>query len=371
MKSLLFLLALAVSSMAQSLSAYYEQSFSGTQPVSAIPWAKYNAVVHFAVVPGVDGSGNGNGTIDLYSIGSTANMTTFVSAAHAAGKVAYFNICDNTSYPNAFHDSTQPALLATFVSNIAGYVSTYGYDGVIVDWESNLSGNDALYESLIASLKTAIGTKTLNVAMNDTTDDTTVAAASYSQLGGVWLMCYDMQDGGPGGTTWYVDALYHQNWTGGGSCQRGWERFAQAGVPAAKMVIGLPFYSYVFGGVTAPIGPLQAYTTGPSLLYYKDLIADPARWQPGYQNWDSYWGGSYVADPAGEFIPYTSQDQMSALVSIVRSQGFQGIFTYSLPYEYVPTASGNAKYPLSTMLYNTLGPQQTTISGRCSGCAVH
>src|SRR5207302_1607376 len=58
---------------------------NGVLPVSNIPWSKYTHLAHFAAAPGVDGSGNGNGTVELHYL-TTTEISQIVPAAHTASK---------------------------------------------------------------------------------------------------------------------------------------------------------------------------------------------------------------------------------------------------------------------------------------------
>src|SRR5882762_3265729 len=65
------------------ISGYFA-SGNGTLPPSSIPWTKYTHIIHFAAAPGVDSSGNGNGTVELHWL-SQADINAVV-ASKPAGK---------------------------------------------------------------------------------------------------------------------------------------------------------------------------------------------------------------------------------------------------------------------------------------------
>src|SRR5207244_8322293 len=100
----------------QWITGFYSAG-NGVLSIANIPWTKYTHINHFAAAPGVDSSGNGNGTVELHYL-TTTEITQIVLAAHAAGKKVIVTIKDNDSHLGAFGQSTSPTLLATFVSNI-------------------------------------------------------------------------------------------------------------------------------------------------------------------------------------------------------------------------------------------------------------
>src|SRR5437868_12932720 len=99
LKIILSTLLLTACLHAQWITGFYE-SQNGVEPVTSIPWSKYTHVVHFAAAPGVDSSGNGNGTVSLHWL-NQSEITQMI-AARPAGKKVLVCIQDNGSHPNAF-----------------------------------------------------------------------------------------------------------------------------------------------------------------------------------------------------------------------------------------------------------------------------
>src|SRR5438270_9014679 len=135
------------------ISGYYSAQ-NGVLPISSIPWGKYTHIIHFAAAPGVDLNGNGNGTVELHYL-SQADINALI-AAKPTGKQVLVCIKDNDSHLSALAQSTSPAMIATFVSNIASFLNTNQYDGVDIDWEQNV--NVTQYNDLLTRLRTAMPT---------------------------------------------------------------------------------------------------------------------------------------------------------------------------------------------------------------------
>ena len=72
---------------AQWITGFYE-STNGVESVANIPWNKYTHIVHFAAAPGLDGSGNGNGSVILHWL-NQSEISQMI-AARPAGKRSWF-----------------------------------------------------------------------------------------------------------------------------------------------------------------------------------------------------------------------------------------------------------------------------------------
>src|ERR1700726_2099586 len=334
---------LAVGLQGQWISGYYT-SQNGVLPVASIPWSKYTHIIHFAAAPGVDLNGNGNGTVELHWL-SQADINALI-AARPAGKQAIVCIKDNDSHFNAFVQSTSPAMIATFVSNVVNFVNANQYDGVDIDWEQNI--NVTQYNDLLTRLRAAMPAKTITIAAGNWGSLESVAAASYSQLDQINLMCYDM-DSPTFGYSWFNDALLQSGNASVTSCDWRARAFTNSGVAASKIGVGIPFYGRRWPGVT------QALVNGsfnPSTVLYRDLATDATRWQPQYQFYDSVYKSDYLSIPSlNEFNSYNGTQSIKDAVAWQRAQGFGGFMTFTVEYEYLSGQAGDARYPLSPSLH--------------------
>jgi len=319
----------------QWISGYYS-SQNGVLPVSSIPWSKYTHIIHFAAAPG-------NGTVELHYL-SQADIKALI-AARPAGKQVLVCIKDNDFQFNAFPQSTSPAMITTFVSNIASFVNTNGYDGVDLDWERNMINSQ--YEDLLSRIRTALPGKVIATDMIAGYGHEAVAAASQANIDQVNLMCYDMDAPG-NGFSWYNDALLQSGNTSVSTCDWRARPFTNAGVPAGKIGVGIPFYGRRWPGV---IHALVNGSFNPSTVLYRDLVSDGTRWQPQYQFYDSIYKSDYLSIPTlNEFISYNGTQSIKDAVTWQKSQGFGGFMTFTVEYEYLSGQLGDARYPLSTTL---------------------
>jgi len=327
---------------AQWVTGYLTDN-NGVLSVANIPWSKYDTIIDFAAYAGVNGSNIGNGSVNVSNLQDRALLI----ASRPAGKYVLLCLKDNDSFHNAFGQSAAAATRTTFVNNIVSTVTSNGYDGVDLDWESNVNVSD--YVALIAALRAAMPTKLITTAMGNFSSLPSVAGQAYSNLDRINVMCYDMDSAG-NGYSWFNHATLQSGNTSVITCDWMTRAFTTAGVPAAKIGVGIPFYGRRWPQVQQP---LVNDSFSPTTVLYRDLAADTTRFVLANQQYDSTHLGQYLSIPSlNEFDSYTGTRQIADIVTWGRAQGYGGFFTFTLEYEYASAASGDARYPLSTELNN-------------------
>ncbi|PTL78892.1 chitinase [Vitiosangium sp. GDMCC 1.1324] len=209
--------------------------------------------------------GDANGHLQL---ASDSDLATFVNAAHAKGVKVFPSLCGGggDSQITPFY---QPAKVDAFVDHIIDYVVSHNMDGIDVDVEAP-DRMGATYDTFIAKLiakarprglpVTAAVSQWMQYGMSDTTlrSFDFITIMSYDNTG-TWT--------GPGEHSSYsqaVDALSY---------------YANKGVPANKMVLGVPFYGYCWGNCGG--GQSSTY------VLYKDILAKyPNAWNSDWINAD-------------------------------------------------------------------------------------
>jgi GH18 family chitinase len=321
------------------------------ESISNIPWSNITHLNYFAA--GISSSGT---VVAAYT--SQPELSNLVSAAHAHGVKILICISDGTG--NAFEPAANSSNVATTASNIASYVASNNFDGVDLDWESGLNTSD--YESLISHTRSALPAgKLIMVDMYHDPSFAATAVNQYNNLDQINTMCYDQDNiyvnGGP--KPWYNDAIMNGSigQTYGGTCQWVASEFVSAGVPASKIGIGIPFYGRRWTGATAPN---QGSGSISATIYYGDLAQDATRWQASYQKYDTTYKSNYLSIPSmNEFDSYNGVQSVQDISAWRTSQGYGGHMVFTLEYEYVSTASGSARYPLSTALASAVFGSQS------------
>jgi len=204
-------------------SVGYMPSWSGN--VNSIQYSKLTHINYSFALP------NSNGT--LQAIPDTAKLSSLVTLGHNNGVKVLLAIGGwNDGNDSAFEALAGNATSrTTFVNSVVNVVTQYNLDGVDIDWEypdPGTSGNN--YTLLMQQLSTAMHTraKLLTAAVvssGGTAEGVQTAVFGYVDF--LNIMAYD------GGTP-------HANYSWSIAAANYWKG---RGLPAAKTVLGVPFYS--------------------------------------------------------------------------------------------------------------------------------
>src|SRR5207253_1628212 len=95
--------------------------------------------------------------------------------------------------------------------------------------------------------------------------------------------------------------------------------------------------------------------TNQGYFIYRDLVSDTTRWQSQYQRYDTQFRSNYLSiSSLNEFDSYNGVQFINDAVAWQKSQGFGGFMTFGQTDEYLPSQTGDARYPLSTALYSAV-----------------
>jgi Glycosyl hydrolases family 18 len=365
----------AVSSGHKWLTGYYVQLTAGTLPISAVPFAKYTHVIQYAVLPRYSPVSN-KCEVDQasYSISSN-NAHEFIRKAHANGARALVSMLNDQS-AKAMRVCTDSSHVDDFVRIIVNFLNSSGYDGLDIDWEVGIINSQ--YERWIVKLRTAICYKVLTVAGG--WNQRYLLSRIQDKINQINVGNYDSDLGTVDGR-WRSDIAYNSALYQGPNKDlvtadaityfMTWD----AGIAPQKLGIGMPFFARVKRGCLAGYlsGPIckaaitgfgERYASGNALtnprdaLNYNDLIRS-RYWTKGIHVWDAIHGAQYLryetSNPTeGAFVSYTGIEQIQEAVRYVKKANLGGIMTYDLSGEYVSTKTGDARYPLSTVLSRAL-----------------
>jgi chitinase len=377
----LFLSLSAAALQAQWVTGYWLNPPDSNLPVAAIDYSALTHVIQYSVLP------NGDGSLNAVSLANaTASAPALIAAAHAHGVKVLLSFAA-TSSGGDFYDATAPATLSTFVDNIFNVLTTYGYDGVDIDWEQQIDGLQ--FQNLVSSLRSRLdappfanpGKETtirerrrgytqhglLTGAFYQPAYYLTAVAGSFDQIN---VETYDMCSPDDG-FTWHNAALYDAGVSAYRSVQWRMGLFAASGIPPSKLGVGIPFYGYLWqggsgtstGGVTEPG---QGWTTAPSMNYldYHSIVGNSSLWQTAYQQRDvaagnvPYLSIATSSDAGDMFITYDDETSVAAKVAYAHANGFGGIMIYELSGDYSPGA--NPQSPLLAAVKTAVFAAQTT-----------
>src|SRR6202008_4147011 len=162
----------------------------------------------------------------------------------------------------SFRSATSSANRATFVSNLVNFMTSRGYDGIDVDWETLQSSDAAQYTAFITALRTALNAVNPRPLLTAATAwQPAILVQVQSQFDQINIMTYDLSGAWPGWVTWHNAAIYDGGYkfpsTGNPvpSSNGMVDNFTGAGISSAKLGIGIDFYGYVWsGGSGTPTG---------------------------------------------------------------------------------------------------------------------
>lgn len=230
--------------------AYYAGWSSGTYGAAQVPYTKLTHICYAFITPNSDGSLNTSG---LYN---TTDGASLISNAHAKGVKVLISVGGASVSASTFSTLVASSTArANFVTQVYNFCTTYGFDGVDIDWEFPQSSADrANYDLLLQALRTQMPSPTylISAAVSPTS-----YYAGFLDLGTMKnymdffnIMTYDYH-GSWTNHSGHVAPLYeasgeapfnHPDADG----SDGVAYYESQSVPASQINYGLAFYGYSF-----------------------------------------------------------------------------------------------------------------------------
>jgi chitinase len=306
------------------------------QPISQVPWTKLTHLILCCAAADSYGAVSKNWL-------EPASFPEVIGTAHANDVRVLLSV----GGPSATYlANTSPAMVGTFAANIVGYILNNGFDGVDLDWEEHI--NVLHYADLVTRLRRALPDKLITVDSGNWDNLVNAAVATYPLVDRLNVMCYDMADGNP--LSWHHAALLQAGQLGKGSCDWRVGALTDAGIPPGKLNIGIPAFGYAWNGATQPSSraALDKKQWG-----YNQIVGNPSWWNGGYnKRYDHTHKANYLSIPAtNQFVTYNDTDSVRDIVRWGRKRGAGGFFLAYLYQEYFSTATGPARTPLTSVLY--------------------
>jgi len=325
---------------------YYMGYLADRQPPSAIDW---KGLTHLAVgffVPRADG------TLDAGLAPSAADRKVLVQAARQNKRKVLATLGGQDTGP-MWYAATSSAARATLVSSLKNLVKREGYDGLDLDWEPLEPRDQPLLLELVRTLRKELP-GTLMTFPADGADNLNFPAnrAFYAQLAPLLdqlnLMTYGMGFAFEGWKTWHSSPLYGQTPNTPTSVDLTVQGYLKAGIPAAKLGIGIGFYGICYGAPAQ--GPLEDTVGikpgGAKLLAddndlsYANIVTQYA--PLGTRKWDSSARVPYLsfAQPSGpKGCTYLSFEDAASILEkgkYLRQKGLGGVILWNVNQGYIP-----------------------------------
>ena len=220
-------------------------------------------------------------------------------------------------------------------------IAEYGLDGIDIDWEypgtsvagiASSADDKVNFTLFLAALREAMDSlgegKMVTIAAGGDSYFTRLTemdkAAEY--LDYVQLMTYDLQ-GGFQKVTGHHAALYAGGRNLFDACaDKAVRAFMEAGVPAEKLVIGIPFYARKWEGVPDVREGLgvEAQTIGGFGADYGELLEKYVGKNGFVRYWDDEAKAPWLFD-GKTFISYEDTESMAAKLAYVKEKGLCGV----------------------------------------------
>lgn len=256
---------------------------------------------------------------------------------------------------------------ALFVQNLLQVMDQFGYDGIDVDWEPITEEDRPNLLALLRDLRAArpgmiitIPVGWVNANFPEEVDGYYAEVAEIvDQMN---IMSYDMAGDWGGWDSWHSSALYGHAPTHPTSIEASVEAYLEAGVPPARLGIGVGFYGSCWRGVTAPRVPLAGRNVSQgnsdNAMSYTNIMRD--YYPQAQRSFDTEAQVPYLSSTAGagpqrcNFISYEDEESIAAKGAYVRKGGLGGAIVWTIGQGHLPDAPAGSRDPLMQALRSAL-----------------
>ena len=297
-----------------------------------------NVVADFAVVP------RGDGSIEIPDWEPFPDPDLVAATHNAGARIVLVVGGDHEAASLGFSTMvSSPATRQRFVTDLLAMVTTYQYDGVDLDWEFPASTADQTnLTALITELRAALPPdKTLSLAVpaSDLNGRWFDVPAIVPHLDWLGAMSYSLhtspQPDHSGHNAARVspeeDLAFHSDPADNLSLDSVRRYYLGRGVPARKLLLGIPFFGQRFDDASAVHEPVSAAS---SVLGYGELA--PLVGNGWIRVVDAAAGVPYLVRSDGPgFISYDDASSVAAKCKFVKARGVGGVIIWHLGQDTV------------------------------------
>ena len=339
------------------VSGYYVGYQRGLYPEGEVDFSVLTHVFVGAVQP----TAAGGVTTDFFldNTAGPAMARTLAARAHQAGRKAVLML-GGAGYRAGLVSATADATRPTFVANLLRTMDELGYDGVDVDWEPIEAADKPLVLQLLRDLRAArpgmlLTIPVMWVGANRGADPWYAQVAAVVDQ--VNVMSYGMADNWGGWASWHQAALAGEAGNHPSSVAADVRAFRAAGVPAAKLGIGLGFYGSCWRGVSAMRQPLDGtgarVVASDNAMSYATIVAQ--YYAAAAYRWDDAARAGYLSfgAPTGPqgctLVSYEDPRSIAEKGAYVKAQGLGGAILWTINQGRV-----NGADPLTRAAYSSI-----------------
>jgi chitinase len=334
------------------VSGYYVGYQRDLYPIDQVDFDVVTHLVVGRVTPNEDGSVDTH--FDIDPVTGPAWAREVAQATHAAGAKAVLMVGGAGEHAN-WVGAASPANLDTFVDNLLAAMDDLGYDGLDLDWEPIETGDEPRFIALAQALRTRRPDMLLTVPLgwinaNFANPVNTFAGEIAPLFDQVNLMTYDMAGGWPAWRSWHSSALAGHGGNTPTSVQVSVDYHLAAGVPRAKLGIGIPFYGTCWRGVAGPGQDGGFVQASDNAMSYRNIVDD--YFAEDRRQWDAgafvpYLGSNVPFGPQQcTFVSYDDEESIAAKGAFVRQNGLGGTIVWTISQGHLPERPPGERDPL-------------------------
>jgi chitinase len=332
-------------------------------PVSEIDFSGLTHLMIGPILPKADATLE----VSMYTANGPQLARQVVQATKANGKKAVAFLGGMDTAPQ-WRVASNAANRAKFVANLKKLMTDYGFDGLDLDWEPVAESDKPLILALVKDLRKALPNAILTFPAGGNLNTNFPEDLSFYKnlepyLDQLNLMTYGVAGAYPDGTpyegwlSWHNGPLYNPKT---GDYQRtptsihdAVLAYRNAGVPAAKLGIGIGFYGNCWTGPVT--GPRQE-PNGAKLVaadndmsyanIMKDYYATSAlRWDDGARV--PYLSFTAPTGPEGcTYVSFENARSVRAKGNYVKARGLGGTIIWNINEGYLPYRTAGQRNPL-------------------------
>lgn len=350
----------------QWVMGYYVGYQINDYPIAQIDWTGLTHIILAPMVVNADLSldqtfddTNGTGPADAKALALAAHAHSVKALLMLGGANAGANLATASNSTNR----------AAFVTKLLDVTSTLGYDGIDLDWEDSVNLDDLV--SLAQALRAAKPGILLTYPAGAINGNYQAVDARMATLAAS-LDRFNVQTyypstafSGSSWDSWFVSPLSGVSGTTPIAIDDTLQRYATAGIPKAKLGMGMSFYAICYTG--AITGPRQPTTSGdivggdndyPLSAFFaagstfanskasevkRDAVAKVPYLALGTAVNDAHCSAST------RYISYDDETSVIAKGSFSKDNGYGGIIIWTLAEGWLPTGATGGRAPNAMM----------------------
>ena len=346
------------SSTGKWVSGYYIGYQQNLYPTGAIDWSGLTHLFVGRVVPNSNGSLNT--TFDIDATNGPILAKKLVQLAHQNGKKAVVML-GGSGVLGGWQGAASAQNRGTFVQNLKQLAQDYGFDGFDLDWEPISTGDQPAFKALAQALRAAMPSTLLAVPVGWVGMNNANVGSFYGEIAPIFdqinIMSYGMAGAWSGWQSWHSAALYGETSTTPTSVDVNVKAYMSAGVPAAKIGVGIAFYGTCW---SSPVNQPKSSLNGSSVVADDNVMSYDNIMKSYYSDadrrWDAtarvpYLGFSSAHGPQGcTFVSYEDPQSILEKGAYVKQKGLGGAIVWTINQGYRSSQPLGQQNPLMQAL---------------------